>query len=237
MAGPCLALGIALGRIGCFLNGCCYGHVAPEGCPSAGFPLLTCPARDVVVDRQAYQTPTGFATKATPDDVRSVIDHVEPRSAAERAGLKTGDKIVAVNGKKNVGLFVVVADDPEIIRRVTSTATEQGATVEPDPNGSDLRVRILVDDPGKFVTLRTRINGEFFPFRVRIIDTDVFSDLFNAWPRGDQSLTLEVDRAGQMVAIGPFTPRTLGLHPTQLYEVVSMGLLIFFLLVLPIPSV
>jgi phosphatidylglycerol---prolipoprotein diacylglyceryl transferase len=39
VAGPALALGIALGRVGCFLNGCCYGHVAPEQCPSVPFPL------------------------------------------------------------------------------------------------------------------------------------------------------------------------------------------------------
>lgn len=33
MASPYIALGQALGRIGCFLNGCCYGIVAPAGFP------------------------------------------------------------------------------------------------------------------------------------------------------------------------------------------------------------
>jgi phosphatidylglycerol---prolipoprotein diacylglyceryl transferase len=230
VAGPCLALGIALGRIGCFLNGCCYGHVAPEGCPSAGFPLLTCPARNVVVDQEAYQTPTGFTVTSTPEDMRSVVEHVEPGSAAERAGLKPGDRIITVNGRKNVGIFRVVAEDPEIVRRVASVAEQQGAVDEPYPDGKGLRTRLLVSDLSKYPALRSRLNAEFFPFRVRIIDTDVFSDLIDFWPRGDQSLTLEVERAGKAETLESFTPRTLGLHPAQLYEVVSMVLLIFFLL-------
>src|SRR4029077_17238854 len=90
VAGPGVALGIALGRVGCFLNGCCYGHVAPESCPAAAFPLLTCPAREIVVDRQAYQTPTGFTVKSSSDNIQSVVDRVEPLSAAWRAGLQSG---------------------------------------------------------------------------------------------------------------------------------------------------
>src|SRR4051812_33895847 len=70
-AAPPLALGIALGRIGCFLNGCCYGHVAPDDTPSAAFPVLTCPAQDEVVKRQGIQTLTGFTTRSSADDVRS----------------------------------------------------------------------------------------------------------------------------------------------------------------------
>ena len=63
---PTIALGIALGRVGCLLNGCCYGHVAAEGCPAIGFPLLTAPARDNVVDKFGYQTPVGLPPGETP---------------------------------------------------------------------------------------------------------------------------------------------------------------------------
>jgi prolipoprotein diacylglyceryltransferase len=228
VAGPALALGIALGRIGCFLNGCCYGHVAPEGCPSAGFPLLTCPARDVVVDKQAYQTPTGFTVKSSPDDVQSVVDRVEPGSAAEKAGLKPGDRIVKVNGRANAGVLVVVSDEPDAVRSAEALASEQGATVQKEPDARDRRAKILVDDPKKVVTLKNQLNARLL-FRARVFDTDVFTDLINFWPRGDQALNLEVDRAGDTVHIGPFIPRTLGLHPTQVYETVSMILLVFFL--------
>ena len=57
------------------------------------------------------------------------------------------------------------------------------------------------------------------------------------WPRGQtEELELVVARAGpdlmgdwSKVPIGPFRPMTIGLHPTQIYETISMVLLMFFL--------
>ena len=51
------------------------------------------------------------------------------------------------------------------------------------------------------------------------------------WPRGQSRLTLEYQpRPGEDVATMVIAPRTLGLYPTQLYEVVSMVLLFLVLL-------
>src|SRR5947209_11077754 len=50
VAAPTICIGLALGRVGCLLNGCCYGSVAGEGCPVLEFPLLTSPAREALVD-------------------------------------------------------------------------------------------------------------------------------------------------------------------------------------------
>ncbi len=38
LVAPYLALAQALGRVGCFLNGCCYGKVAPAGAWAVAFP-------------------------------------------------------------------------------------------------------------------------------------------------------------------------------------------------------
>jgi phosphatidylglycerol---prolipoprotein diacylglyceryl transferase len=43
-------------------------------------------------------------------------------------------------------------------------------------------------------------------------------------------LSLTVLRAGQRMELSPFEPRSIGLHPTQVYETISMCLLLFFLL-------
>ena len=95
-------------------------------------------------------------------------------------------------------------------------------------------MKIVVSDPATFAPLRNKIMGDLF--LVRPYETDVFTDLINTWPRGDQSLTLDVQRGGQTLTIGPFTPRTLGLHPTQVYETISMFLLIgFSARLLPVP--
>jgi len=228
-AGPGLALGIALGRVGCFLNGCCYGHVAPESCPNVEFPVLTCPSRDMVVDRYGYQTPTGFTVKSDPDDVRSVVDRVEPGSDAAKAGLQPGDRIFGVNGRPNGGVLTITSAQPDALDRAMRLAQDQGLTAEriPDPRGD--RVRIVVEDEKTFAAFKRTANAVLL-LRANVYDTDLFVDEVRNWPRGRESLTLDVERNGQRITIGPFTPKTLGLHPTQVYETISMLLLMAFLL-------
>jgi phosphatidylglycerol:prolipoprotein diacylglycerol transferase len=162
---PCLAVGLCLGRVGCLLNGCCYGNVACASCPAVSFPLPSTPRYDMV--KRGYQTPAGFVTQQMP--LAPVVLAVEPNSAVAAAGLKKGDRITAVNGKRieTYGdLALAFSGDPE-----------------------------------------------------------------HGWRRGDNTLQLDVVGAdGQARALPPVTPRGIGLHPTQLYETISMALLLFFLL-------
>ncbi len=90
---PCAALGLAIGRIGCLLNGCCYGHVACENAPAVSFPLSS-PARYEMVSR-GYQTAAGFTLAE-----ERVVAKVEPDSDAARKGLRDNDVILAVNGQE-----------------------------------------------------------------------------------------------------------------------------------------
>jgi phosphatidylglycerol---prolipoprotein diacylglyceryl transferase len=248
VVGPGLALCIALGRIGCFLNGCCYGHVASEGCPSAGFPALTCPAREDVIEKNAYQTPTGFLVRTGTDErnrsgevdrfppqlvvtlrdpaapMQSVVVGVEAESAAEEAGLQVGDRIVGVNGRPNAGVLLVFGPDA-LVADAAKEAEGAGATVSENTGG---RARIEMAD---VVALRKLRNQ--WPPVLHVVETDVFRELVSpgGWQKGDQKLTLDVVRQdGSTATAGPFTPRTLGLHPTQVYETVSMLLLMLFLL-------
>ena len=99
---PSLALGVAIGRLGCFMNGCCYGGACdlpwkvtfPWDSPAHGHQVehgetfahglkLPSPPRDE--NGGAYAGP--------------IIAQVESGSAAERAELKPGDEITAVNGQ------------------------------------------------------------------------------------------------------------------------------------------
>ncbi len=163
---PSIAIGICLGRFGCFLNGCCYGQVACPTCPvyAVHFPLSAA-AREGLVE-QGYQTAAGFtvARFQSRDNDGVLVDRVDPNSSAFlEAGLHAGDRIVGVNGK---------------------------AVSTPD----DLTYRLV-----------------------------------HNWPRGANDLSLTVRREGKELDLPTIAPRTLGLHPTQLYEVVSMALLFLLL--------
>ncbi|WP_020473204.1 prolipoprotein diacylglyceryl transferase family protein [Zavarzinella formosa] len=228
---PAIALGIALGRVGCLLNGCCYGHVADEGCPAIGFPLMTAPARDVVVDKFGYQTPTGFTTaRSAPDDLRSVIDRVETNSQAANAGLRHGDKIIEVNGFSNGGVLIVYGGEDALARAEQLGREREAQRIDSQPGEkNDARVKLVFDDVKKAIDVRNQLRTDISG-KGRVFDTDVFTDLINNWPRGDQQLDMKVERQGQEAIIPAFTPRTLGLHPTQIYESISMLLLIGFLL-------
>jgi phosphatidylglycerol---prolipoprotein diacylglyceryl transferase len=94
LAAPSLALGLALGRIGCLLNGCCYGDVADPYCVpewrTLQFPSNSPPHYALIAE--GYQTGFGFI----PEGV--TVQFVEPGSPAARAGLQPGDVIKAVGG-------------------------------------------------------------------------------------------------------------------------------------------
>jgi len=167
---PSIAVGICLGRIGCFLNGCCFGNVACPECLSVHFPFSSPPR--YVLTYQGYQSAAGFTFSDAKGDDRTV-GSVNPVSSAAASGLRAGDVVVK-------------------------------AIAVPTASGTDEHEINRFDDLQDFLTRQ--------------------------WPRGKNQLALEVKRGDLIVKIGPFTPNTLGLHPTQLYESISMALILLVLL-------
>jgi phosphatidylglycerol:prolipoprotein diacylglycerol transferase len=90
---PSMALGQAIGRIGCFLNGCCYGGV----CLTASYALTFPPESDPYRSQSALG---GWQSGVwVQEDATSVyVAYVSPGGDAQRQGLKPGDRILRING-------------------------------------------------------------------------------------------------------------------------------------------
>ena len=100
---PSLVLGLAIGRIGCLMNGCCYGSVCdqpwalefPAG-ENAGTQLAapTSPSPPY-----AHQLGLGqlHGFRIGEDDGKIVVREVVPGSAADKGGLRQGDVLLIIN--------------------------------------------------------------------------------------------------------------------------------------------
>jgi prolipoprotein diacylglyceryltransferase len=169
---PTIAVGLCLGRMGCFLNGCCYGQVACSECAvcPVSFPM-SAPSREYLVDNGS-QTAAGFTLVVPqPPEIKGAqVALVDPNSPAAKAGLAPGSVITRVNGHPVHGF-------------------------------SDVHT----------------------PFSL--------GNRADNWPRGQWRLELEYEpKPGDEAQTMTIMPRTLGLYPTQLYEVISMFLLLLVLL-------
>lgn len=91
---PGMALGLAIGRIGCLMNGCCYGSVCDHGW-AITFPQESPPYRAQVERGQMY----GFTLSGHPKAEPRLLA-VREDSPADRAGLKTGDVLQSINGEE-----------------------------------------------------------------------------------------------------------------------------------------
>lgn len=88
---PAVILGVGIGRIGCFMNGCCWGD--PALLPwSVQFPIGSPPYMQHM--HEGLVTP-GFEPETTADGAVYVVS-VLPGGWAEQMGLRGGDQILAV---------------------------------------------------------------------------------------------------------------------------------------------
>jgi phosphatidylglycerol:prolipoprotein diacylglycerol transferase len=91
---PSFMLGLAIGRIGCLLNGCCHGGVCDIKPLGITFPAGSPP----YIQQRSLGQLHGFRIGEQPDTGATVVENVEPSSPAARAGLTPGTIIQAING-------------------------------------------------------------------------------------------------------------------------------------------
>jgi len=126
LVAPSLVVGLAFGRIGCLLNGCCYGGQtdlpwavtfpkvgSPLAAAKGGAPRYSPPYFDQAVHGEIH----GFRLDAD-ENGRLVVTRVEPNSRAAAAGLKNDDAVTTINGRR--------VESMEDIKPAMLTALESG---------------------------------------------------------------------------------------------------------------
>ena len=80
---PCIFLGVFFGRIGCLLNGCCYGGRCEEGWAAIRFPPITMVYQDQLANGELL----GMNVDPKTGRIKSVV----PDSIADELGITAGD--------------------------------------------------------------------------------------------------------------------------------------------------
>lgn len=104
---PSMVLGLALGRIGCFLNGCCFGGVCPAEQAAWGvhFPAGSPPYQRQVYEGKLIPNPHDFYYGMRFDyqigqngSAEIVVAEVQPESIAAKKDVRAGDVVVTLQG-------------------------------------------------------------------------------------------------------------------------------------------
>jgi phosphatidylglycerol---prolipoprotein diacylglyceryl transferase len=177
LVAPSFMVGLAFGRIGCLLNGCCYGGQTDlpwaltfpqyssryEVESSTGEPRLSPP----YADQAAHGEMHGFRLHSR-EPVS--VAHVEPGSNAAAAGLKVGDVVVSIDGQPIVSADhaneIIMRDflsQSELRMQTAAGRTIEIRPVEPPPRSLPVHPTQLYSaiDAGLLAWLL----WAFYPFR------------------------------------------------------------------------
>ena len=101
--GPSMLLGLAIGRIGCLMNGCCYGEVCDGGPICISFPRYSNPPQNSQLSPPyEHQLALGqlHGIRVAPDASGTpMIAAVGEPGLAARAGVPVGTRIARLNGR------------------------------------------------------------------------------------------------------------------------------------------
>jgi phosphatidylglycerol:prolipoprotein diacylglycerol transferase len=176
---PGMVLGLAIGRIGCLMNGCCYGGVCAPELPSLRFPPGSAPYmqqlhRGELLGIRAELVATD--PEASPPEYPWLVKSVEPGSIGEQLGLQPKDHIAIympdsqyirfrkssgqlVDGKELVGM--IESKDMGTIQLPIEDLPDRSLTTHPTQVYSSINAALLCLTLWFFWTIR-KSDGEVF---------------------------------------------------------------------------
>ena len=183
---PSLLIGLALGRVGCFLNGCCYGGKC-ELPWAVAFP----PGSPVYVDQASKdQLPIAGIHFEPNANGPAIVRNVDENSAAAMSGVKVGDEVVGV-----------VVQSPD--RKPAEYVADNSSASAPRP------LTVVTTEAALATTGETGTKVD-----LHVVDLN------------NQRAT----RSWTTASASPIPPRSLPVHPAQLYSAIDAFLIAMFLL-------
>ncbi len=234
---PSMVLGLALGRIGCLLNGCCWGGVCEAPYPRIQFPA----GSPAYADQQMRGQLRGYKVSSNAKD-QPVISEVVDGSDAARSGLEEGDRITNIQIAMHL-LRQAYEQSPALRGAKIRVTTEEGVdavlTVRASKSSetvNDLGFVILPGSGG----MVSKLDDTSAAYEAGIRNTDKVRSLtlegvqnreqltaLLAYSQGVYRLATEDGKVAKFTADPP--ELSLPVHPTQIYSAVNAGLLAAFL--------
>ncbi|MEL7498629.1 MAG: prolipoprotein diacylglyceryl transferase [Planctomycetota bacterium] len=89
---PGMVLGLAIGRIGCLMNGCCYGGVCEPPYPALHFPAGSPPYMRQLVEGDLLGI-DGLFDESPESEFPLTVESIDANSIAQQFGLVVGDRV------------------------------------------------------------------------------------------------------------------------------------------------
>ncbi len=167
---PSVMVGLAIGRIGCFLNGCCYGGVCTTLPWAVAFPQQSPPFerqmnRADAEGNRLYLHGLAFSDRTAGLGGPAVIDKVLAGSAAERAGLKANEQILEIERQSSSD-----AKPVQVFPARRREGPGQGTVVQDESLSAAEMALLSVSGEGTRITLRTDRGAEPFEWTITAAD-------------------------------------------------------------------
>ncbi|BBO36318.1 prolipoprotein diacylglyceryl transferase family protein [Lacipirellula parvula] len=169
-----MLVGLAFGRIGCLMNGCCYGGESDVAWAitfprESGPEMISPPYGDQATSGAFY----GFHLRSSSDEMApAIIDRVNEGSLAATAGLKAGDRVIKIDEKLLAGVagaemlvYEAFLQGKPMVLTTSDNATHEIPAIEPPPRSRPVHPAQLYSTIT--AALLAWVLWSFYPFRRR----------------------------------------------------------------------
>ncbi len=237
---PSMMLGLAFGRIGCLMNGCCFGGVCEDTwAPTIAFPRDSPPFESQLSLGALHGFRLTRSRGAAP-----VVTHVDEDGPAAAAGLRVGDELRSITLPAYTAYFAAI-NTPQFTGRKVALATGDGRVVEltigPVPTYSTKdwseRLGFVVErySEGRAVVAEVTADGPAADAGLRVgdvidavrlppLETSEEAQSVLSFARGPVAIETAAGRPLNWT-IGDLPQHSRPVHPTQIYSSINAAIL------------